>query len=168
MEQSVRTQFVLHWKHLCPLTCLFNKQWKMKIISPCKEFVMANRYLKTTVDELKLRSPNNHVIPSKGRMTADAFTPAFTFSICVLFCTCLVPIIWRITRINTTIFICVKEKLISLNGDLTARAHLWSYQCELTRKLCFSQTHLPSLTIRLWARDFVILNKGTARVNYHA
>lgn len=113
-----RTQFVLHSKHLCPLTCLFNKQWKMNIISPCKELVMANRYLKATVDELKFRSPNSHVIPSKGRMTAEALTPAFTFSICVLFCTCLVPIIWRITRMNITTFICVKEEFVGLNGDV--------------------------------------------------
>ena len=131
----------------------------MNIISPCKELVMANRYLKATVDELKLRSPNNHVIPSKGRMTAEALTPAFTFPSCVLFCTCRVPIIWRITRMNTTIFICMKDKFVNSNVFLmvmgkskdffsstrsTANAHVYSY-CELVNRLHVSQTQLCSL-----------------------
>lgn len=101
----------------------------MNIIRPCKELAMANIYWKATVDELKLKSPNTHVIPSKGRMTAVALAPAFTFSICVLFCTCLVPIIWRITRINTTIFICVKEQFVYLLCEKVKILPVDSFEC---------------------------------------
>ena len=85
------------------LTCLFSKQWKINIMNPWRELVIAKMYLKAIVVELKAKSPNNHVIPSKGRMTAEALIPALTFSICVLFCTCLVPIILRMAKMNTTI-----------------------------------------------------------------
>lgn len=67
---------------------------------------MAKRYLKAMVSELKLKRPNNHVIPSKGNRTTDALTPAFTFSICVLFRVKLDPIMLRITSTYTTILIC--------------------------------------------------------------
>ena len=71
---------------------------------------MAKMYLKAMVSELKLKSPNNQVIPSNGRMTAEALTPALTLSICVLFVMHTVPIILRITKMNTTIFICMIER----------------------------------------------------------
>lgn len=138
---------------------------------------MANRYLKATVDELKFRSPNSHVIPSKGRMTAEALTPAFTFSICVLFCTCLVPIIWRITRMNTMILICMKEEFVGLTGDLkkkrpTKRVHVGPY-CQRVRKPCFSnlvpeprvfgrrnKKPQPKILVQVWLCAWVKFNNG--------
>lgn len=98
-------------KSLRLLTCLLRRQWNIKIIKPWSELKMANMYLNATVDELKVRSPNNQVIPSKGRMTAVALSPALTFSTCVLFCTCRVPIICRITKTNTTMLICGETSL---------------------------------------------------------
>ena len=71
-------------------------------MNPCRELAIAKMYLKAIVAELKARSPNNHVIPSKGRMTAEALIPALTFPICVLDCACFVPIILRMAKMNTT------------------------------------------------------------------
>ena len=81
-------------------------------MNPWRELEIAKMYLKAIVAELKARSPNNHVIPSKGRMTAEALIPALTFSICVLFCICLVAIILRITKMNTTILTCGENKYL--------------------------------------------------------
>ena len=67
---------------------------------------MVNIYLKRMVSELKLNNPNSQVIPSNGRMTPEALTPVLTFSTCVLFCIYFVPIIWRITKMKTTILTC--------------------------------------------------------------
>ena len=78
----------------------------MKIIRPWRELNMVNIYLKIMVSELKLNKPNSQVIPSNGRMTPEALTPVLTFSTCVLFCIYFVPIIWRITKIKTTILTC--------------------------------------------------------------
>ena len=78
----------------------------MKIIRPWRELNMVNIYLKIMVSELKLNNPNSQVIPSNGRMTPEALTPVLTFSTCVLFCIYFVPIIWRITKIKTTILTC--------------------------------------------------------------
>ena len=78
----------------------------MKIIRPWRELNMVNIYLKIMVSELKLNNPNSQVIPSNGRMTPEALTPVLTFSTCVLFCMYFVPIIWRITKIKTTILTC--------------------------------------------------------------
>ena len=69
-------------------------------------------YLKAIVAELTARSPNNHVIPSKGRMTAEALIPALTFSICVLDSNCLVAIISRMTKMNTTMLTCGQNKYL--------------------------------------------------------
>ena len=41
---------------------------------------MANMYLKTTVFELILNNPNDHVVPSRGEMTTEALTPGFALS----------------------------------------------------------------------------------------
>ena len=87
------SEFKVSFKFFEVLTCLFSKQWKINIMSPCRELAIAKMYLKATVVESKARSPNNHVIPSKGRMTAEALIPALTLSICVLDRRCLVPII---------------------------------------------------------------------------
>ena len=92
-------------------TFLLRRQWNIKITNPWRELKMANMYLNATVDELKLRSPNNQVIPSKGSMTAVALSPALTFSTCVLFWTCRVPIICRITKTKTTMLICGETSL---------------------------------------------------------
>ena len=78
----------------------------MKIIKPWRELNMVNIYLKRMVSELKLNNPNSQVIPSNGRMTPEALTPVLTFSTCVLFCMYFVPIIWRITKMKTTILTC--------------------------------------------------------------
>ena len=92
-------------KQTC-ITCLLRMQWDMKIIRPWRELNMVNIYLKIMVSELKLNNPNSQVIPSNGRMTPEALTPVLTFSTCVLFCIYFVPIIWRITKIKTTILTC--------------------------------------------------------------
>ena len=72
--------------------------------------MIAKMYLKAIVVELKAKSPNNHVIPSKGRMTAEALIPALTFPICVLDCACFVPIILRMAKMNTTMLTCRENK----------------------------------------------------------
>ena len=74
---------------------------------------MENIYLKTTVSELKLKSPNDQVIPSRGRMIAEALIPALNFSICELFFIRLVENIECITRTNTTMFICENKRALS-------------------------------------------------------
>ena len=81
-------------------------------MNPWRELEIAKMYLKAIVAELKARSPNNHVIPSKGRMTAEALIPALTFPICVLFCICLVAIILRITKMNITKLTCGENKYL--------------------------------------------------------
>ena len=124
------------------ITCLFNKQWNINIISPWRELAMTNIYLKAMVDELMLRRPNNHAIPSRGRTTAEALTPALTFSNCVLFWMCRVPIIWRITRINTTIFIWVKKK----------KEKLYPLKMNSVWEVTILTQHLPT---SLWFLHFV-------------
>ena len=79
-------------------------------MNPWRELVIAKMYLKAIVVELKAKSPNNHVIPSKGRMTAEALIPALTFPICVLDCACFVPIILRMAKMNTTMLTCRENK----------------------------------------------------------
>ena len=99
----------LCFRYLNFLTCLLRTQWNMKMTSPWRELKMANMYLKAMVFELKLKSPNSHVIPSKGKITAEALTPAFTLPIWVLSCIYLVPIIWWITKTNIPVLIWIQN-----------------------------------------------------------
>ena len=96
--------------HHAFLTSLFRAQWNMKIASPWSELKTAKKYLKSMASGLKPRSPNSHVSPSRGSITIEALIPAFTFSICFLSWINFVPSIRYITKINTTVFICIKEQ----------------------------------------------------------
>ena len=135
-------------------TCLLRRQWNTKIINPWRELKMANMYLNAVVDELKLRSPNNQVIPSKGRMTAVALRPALTFSTCVLFCTCRVPIICRITKTKTTMLICGETSFSFYSKPFTSftlpiihlvRRLRWRLELKATElQLCSFLTTQPS------------------------
>ena len=83
----------------------------MKIINPCSELKMVNMYLKAMVSELKLKSPNSQVSPSKGKTTTDALSPALTFTSrsLSLFPAPFTLTVTQIIRMNTTIFICVEN-----------------------------------------------------------
>ena len=85
----------------------------MKIINPCSELKTVNMYLKAMVSELKLKSPNSQVTPSKGRTTKEAFTPALSFTSRSL-SSAPAPFtltVTQIIRMNTTTFICVENSL---------------------------------------------------------
>ena len=66
-------------KHAVKLTFLLKKTWKTSIITPCREFKMAKRYLKIIVSRLKTSNPKTHVNPSNGSSTAEPLRPTFTF-----------------------------------------------------------------------------------------
>ena len=57
------------------LTSELHKQWNMKMKRPCNELQRAKRYWKTIVWLLRAKTPNIHVIPSKGNKTVIDFRP---------------------------------------------------------------------------------------------
>ena len=57
------------------LTSELHKQWNMKMKRPCNELQRAKRYWKTIVWLPRAKTPNIHVIPSKGNKTVIDFRP---------------------------------------------------------------------------------------------
>lgn len=84
-----------------------HKQWNMKMKRPCNELQRAKRYWKTIVWLPRAKTPNIHVIPSKGNKTVIDFRPDLIRSNFVALDT---PLVWiliisLITNPRITVFI---------------------------------------------------------------